>query len=96
LLFIPYGLLRKYNIIEGNNYFLKICNTICHEMGGACSRHEIKNVHKILVGKPQERRPLGKLRRRWEDNIRMDLGEIGWEGMDWMRLVQDRGHLRLL
>jgi hypothetical protein len=47
-------------------------------------------VHKVLVGKPEGKRPLGRQRRRWEDGIRMDLKEIGWEGVDWIRLAQDR------
>jgi hypothetical protein len=46
-------------------------------MGGACSTNgEIRNAYRILVGKPEGKRPLGRYRRRWEDNIRMDLGEI--------------------
>jgi hypothetical protein len=48
------------------------------------------NAHKILAGKPEGKRPLGKPRHRWEDNIRMDLGEIGCGGMDWIDLAQDR------
>jgi hypothetical protein len=51
----------------------------------------IRNVYKILVGKPEGMRPLGRPTRRWEDNIRMDFREIGWEGMDWIHLTQDRG-----
>jgi len=43
--------------------------------------------YKILVGKPEGKRPLGRPRRRWEDNIRMDLKELGWEGVDWMHLA---------
>jgi hypothetical protein len=50
---------------------------------------EMRNAHKMLVGKPEGKRPLGKPRRRWEDNIRMDLSEIGWEGVDWIHLPQD-------
>jgi hypothetical protein len=46
------------------------------------------------VGKPEEKRPLGRPRCRWKDNIRMDLREIGWSGMDWMDLVQDRDQWR--
>jgi hypothetical protein len=42
------------------------------------------------VGKPERKRPLGRPRRRWEDNIRMDLREVGWERVDWMHLAQDR------
>jgi hypothetical protein len=46
---------------------------------------------KISVHKPEGKRPLGRPRRRWEDNIKMDLREIGWGGMDWIDLTQDRG-----
>jgi hypothetical protein len=51
---------------------------------------EKRNVYKVLVGKPEGKRPLGRPRRRWEDGIRMDLGEIGLGGVDWIRLSQDR------
>jgi hypothetical protein len=48
-------------------------------MGGECSKNgEKRNAYRILVGKPEGNRPLGRLRRRWEDNIKMDLREIGW------------------
>jgi hypothetical protein len=49
-----------------------------------------RKVYWILVGKPEEKRPLGRPRRRWEDGIRIDLGEIGFGGVDWIRLAQDR------
>jgi hypothetical protein len=49
-----------------------------------------------LVGKPEGNRPLGRPRRRWEDNIRMDLREIGWGGMEWIDLAQDRDQWRAL
>jgi hypothetical protein len=55
---------------------------------------EMRNVYNILVGKPEGKRPLGRLRRRWEDNNRMDLREIGWEGVDWMHLAHDRDQWR--
>jgi hypothetical protein len=45
---------------------------------------------RILVGKPEGKRPLGRPRRRWADNIKMDLGEVGWDGRDWIDLAQDR------
>jgi hypothetical protein len=51
---------------------------------------ENKNTYRILAGKPEGKRPLGSPRRRWEDNIRMNLREIGWGGMDWIYLAQDR------
>jgi hypothetical protein len=53
---------------------------------------EERKVYRVLVGTPEGRRPLGRQRRRWEDGIRMDLREIGLgEGVDWIRLAQDRG-----
>jgi hypothetical protein len=51
---------------------------------------EERQVYKVLVGKPEGKRPLGKPRRRWEDGVRMDLREIGCGGVDWIRLAQDR------
>jgi hypothetical protein len=66
-------------------------------MGRACSTHgEKRNAYRILVGKPERKRPAGRPRRRWEDNIRMDLREIGWVGMDWIDLAQDRNQWRAL
>jgi hypothetical protein len=60
-------------------------------MGKVCSTHRKKrNVHRVLVGNPEGMRPLGRPRRRWEDNIKMDLREIGCGGMDWINLAQDR------
>jgi hypothetical protein len=53
---------------------------------------ERRNAYRILVGKPERKRPLGRPRCRWADNIKMDLGEIGWGAMDWIDLVQDRDH----
>jgi hypothetical protein len=48
------------------------------------------------VGKPEGRRPLRRPRRRWEDNIKMDLRQVGWEGADWIDLAQDRDRWRAL
>jgi hypothetical protein len=49
-----------------------------------------RNAYRLLVGKPEGKRPLGRPRRMWMDNIKMDLGEIGWGGVDWIGLAQDR------
>jgi hypothetical protein len=49
-----------------------------------------------MVGKPEANRPLGRPRCRWMDNIKMDLGEIGWSGVDWIGLSQDRDKWRAL
>jgi hypothetical protein len=51
---------------------------------------EERKVYKVLVGKPEGKRPLGRPRRRWEDGTIMDLREIGLGGVDWIRLAQDR------
>ena len=57
---------------------------------------EGRGVHKVLVGKPEGKRPLGRPRRRWEDNIKMDLQEVGRGCGDWMELTQDRDRWRAL
>jgi hypothetical protein len=57
---------------------------------------EKRNAYRLLVGKPEGRRPLGRPRRRWVDNVRMDLGEVGWGVVDWIGLAQDRNRWRAL
>jgi hypothetical protein len=57
---------------------------------------EKRNVCKLLVGKPEGKRPLGRPRRKWVDNTKMDLGETGWGGVDWIGLIQDRDKWRAL
>jgi hypothetical protein len=52
------------------------------------------NSYRLLVGKPDGRRPLGRPRRRWVDNIRMDLVEVGWGDVDWIGLAQNRDRWR--
>ena len=57
---------------------------------------EERGVYRVLVGKPEGKRPLGRPRRRWVDNIRMDLQEVGCEYVDWTGLAQDRDRWRTL
>jgi hypothetical protein len=57
---------------------------------------EKRNACRILVGKPEGKRPRGRPRRRWVDNIKMDVREIGWDDMDWIDLAQDRDQWRAL
>jgi hypothetical protein len=57
---------------------------------------EKRNAYRILVGKPEGNRPLGRPRRRLMVNIKMDLREIGWDGVDWIHMAQDRDHCRAL
>jgi hypothetical protein len=68
-----------------------------NEMGGACSADgEWRGVYRVLVGKPEGKRPLGRPRCRWEDNIKMDLKKVRCGGMDWIGLAQDRDRWRAL
>jgi hypothetical protein len=62
--------------------------------GHVAQMGETRNAYRILVGKPERKRPLGIPRRRWVDNIKMDLREIGWNGRDWIELAQDRDQWR--
>ena len=68
-----------------------------NEMGRACGAYgEDRGVHRVLVGKPEGKRPLGRPRRRWEDNMKMDLQEVECGGMVWIELAQDRDRWRAL
>jgi hypothetical protein len=58
--------------------------------GHAARIGEKRNAYRLLVGKAEGKRPLGRPRRRWVDNIMMDLGEVGWGDVDWIDLAQDR------
>jgi hypothetical protein len=55
-----------------------------------------RGIYRVLVGKPEGKRPLGRPRNRWEDNIKMDFQELGCGGMDWIELAQDRDRWRAL
>jgi len=60
-------------------------------MEGACSLYgREKGEYRILVGKPEGNKPLGRPRRSWMDNIEMDLQKVSWDGMDWTNLAQNR------
>jgi len=66
-------------------------------MDGACSTYgEWRGVYRVLVGNPKGKRTLGIVRRRWEDNIKMDVQEVGCGYMDWIGLAQDRDRWRTL
>jgi hypothetical protein len=58
------------------------------------SFRKIYRVYRVLVGRPEGKRPLGRPRRRWEENIKLDLREIGIDGANWIQLAQDRVHRR--
>jgi hypothetical protein len=65
-------------------------------MGGACSTYGGERVYRVLVGKPEGKRPLGRPTGTWEDNIKMGIQEVGCGGMDWLELARDRDRWRAL
>jgi len=68
---------------------------ICpHTLWTARFVSQLRNAYRILVGKPERKRPLGRSRHCWEDNIRIDPREMGWEGVEWMHLAHDREQWR--
>jgi hypothetical protein len=88
------GLRKLYNEEPHNlcNYNDKVKEG---EMSRVGSTHK-RDVYRVLVGKPEGKRPVGRPRRRWEDTIKMELREIGWGGMNWIDLAQDRDQWRAL
>jgi hypothetical protein len=66
-------------------------------MGGACSTNgEKRNAYTIVVGKPDGKRPLGRPRCRCVDKVKIDLREIGWDGVDWIHIAQDKDQWKAL
>jgi hypothetical protein len=63
---------------------------MCRQNAGFMNITSCGGAYMNLVGRPEGRRPLGRPRRRWEDNIKRDLQEVGWGGMDWIDIAQDR------
>jgi hypothetical protein len=66
------------------------------QAGHVARMGEGRGAYRILVRRPEGRRPLGRPKRRWENNIKMDLQEVGWDGVDWIDMAQDRGRWRAL
>ena len=64
--------------------------------GHVARMEERRGVYRVLLGQPEEKRPLGRPRRRWEDNIKLDLQEVECRGMDWIEMAQDRDSWRAL
>ena len=71
--------------------YIRVCVCVCVERMG-----QGRGVYRVLVGKPEGKRPLGRPRRRWEDNVKMDLQEVAGGCEDWMELSQDRDSWRAL
>jgi hypothetical protein len=82
-----------YDLYSSPNVISVIKSRRMRWAGHIARMGEKRGAYRILVGRPEGGRPLGRPRRRWEDNIKMDLHDVGW-GMDWIELVQDRDRWR--
>jgi hypothetical protein len=78
-----------HNLYSSPNIIRMIKSRRMRWAGHAGQMWETRNAYRILVEKPERKRPLGRPRRKWLDNIKMDLREIGLDGMDWIELAQD-------
>jgi hypothetical protein len=85
-----------HNLYSSPNIIRMIKSRRMRWAGHVARMGETRNVYGILVGKLEGKGPLGRPRRTWVDNIKMDLREIGWDGMDWIELAQDRDQWRAL
>ena len=88
--------LRVNDLYCSPNIFRVIKSRRMRWAGHVARMGERKGVYRVLVGKSKKKRPLGTPRRRWDDNIKMDLQEVGCGGMDWIELAQDRDRWRAL
>jgi hypothetical protein len=85
-----------HNLYSSPNIIRMIKSRRMRWSGYAARMGETRNAYRILVGKTEGKRPLGRPRCRWVDNIKIDLREIGWDGMDWINLAQDRDQWRAM
>jgi hypothetical protein len=83
-----------HNLYSSPNIVRVIKSRRMRWVGHAARMGEGRGVYRVLVGRPEAKIPLGRPRRKWEDNIKMDLGEIGIDGANWIQLAQDRVQLR--
>jgi hypothetical protein len=83
-----------HNVYSSPDIIRQIKSKRMRWAGHVAHMGEERKLYKVLVGKPKGKRPLGRSRHRWEDGIRMDLREIGWGSVDWIRLAQDRDRWR--
>jgi hypothetical protein len=84
------------DLYSSPNIIRVIKSTRLRWAGHVARMGEERGAYRILVGRPEGRRPLGRTRRRWEDNIKMDIREVGWEDMNWIEMAQDRDRWRAL
>jgi hypothetical protein len=84
------------NLYSSPNIIRMIKSRRMRWAGHVAQKGETRNAYRILVGKREGKRPLGRRRRRWADNIKIDLRQIEWDGVDWIDLAQDRDQWRAL
>ena len=87
---------RHFDLYSSPNIVRVIKSRRMRWAGHVARMGEERGAYRVLVGKPDGKRPLGRPRRRWVDNIRMDLQEVGWGYVDWIGLAQDRDRRRTL
>jgi hypothetical protein len=83
-------MMKLHSLYSSSNIVRVIKSRMMRWAGNVARMGEGRGAYRILVGRPEGKRPLGRPRRRWEDSIKMDLREIGIDGANWIRLVQDR------
>jgi hypothetical protein len=98
---VAVGWRRPYNEELHNLYASSDIITVMksrrmRQAGHVARMGEMRNAYNILAGRSEGKKPIRRSKHRWEDNIRMYLREMGWEGVDWMHLAQDREHWRAL
>jgi len=81
---------EELNDLYSSSNIVRVIKSRMRWAGHIAHMGERRGVYRVLVGKPEGKRPLGRPRRRWEDDIKMNLQEVGCGGMDWIELVQDR------
>jgi hypothetical protein len=83
-------MMKLHSLYSSPNIIRVIKSRRMRWAGHVARMGEGRGVYRVLVGRPECRRPLGRLRHRWEDNIKLDLREIGIDGANWIRLAQDK------
>jgi hypothetical protein len=89
-----YVQLELHNLYSSPDIIRQVKSRRMRWTGHVARMGEERKLYKVLVGKPEGKRPLGRPRRRWEDGIRMDLREIGWGSVDWIQLARHRDRWR--